>query len=97
MSVANPVHTAVRDHYAELARSSGSCCGGNSLYDAQLLKELPADVSSFSLGCGDPITLATLRPGLLKRSMPICRARATNSRPVKTPAFSPSVIAFMAF
>jgi ubiquinone/menaquinone biosynthesis C-methylase UbiE len=28
-----------------------------------MLSELPDDVSSFSLGCGDPITLAALQPG----------------------------------
>lgn len=57
------VHTAVREHYAELARSSSSCCGDNNLYTDQLLKDLPSEVSSFSLGCGDPITLASLKPG----------------------------------
>lgn len=63
MSVTNPVHTTVREHYAEIARSSSSCCGSNTLYDAQLLKEVPSDVSGFSLGCGDPISVAALRPG----------------------------------
>ncbi len=57
------VHEAVRDHYAELARSSSSCCGSNKLYDEQLLKDLPTDVSSFTLGCGDPITLVKPQPG----------------------------------
>ncbi len=57
------IHTAVSEHYAELARSSSSCCGNNALYDVQLIQDLPADISGFSLGCGDPITLAQLRPG----------------------------------
>lgn len=45
--------------------SSGeSCCGdGNqSLYEIDL-SSLPADVTGLSLGCGDPITLAGLKPG----------------------------------
>ncbi len=57
------VHNSVRDFYAELARSSSSCCGTTDLYAAQLLYDLPTDVAGFSLGCGDPITLATLKPG----------------------------------
>lgn len=63
MQSPTPIHTAVRDHYAELARSSSSCCSSNPLYVEQLLKDLPSDVSNFSLGCGDPITLAALKPG----------------------------------
>jgi len=61
------IHENVREHYAALARTSNSCCGdgtGNSaLYDEKLIQSVPADISSFSLGCGDPITLAALRPG----------------------------------
>jgi arsenite methyltransferase len=62
---ATTIHAAVREHYGELARTSNSCCGSGSstLYDEQLIQAVPADVSSFSLGCGDPITLAELRPG----------------------------------
>ena len=62
---ATTIHEAVREHYGELARTSNSCCSSSSstLYDAQLIQAVPADVSSFSLGCGDPITLAGLRPG----------------------------------
>jgi len=62
------IHETVREYYGERARNSDSCCGpsagcNNDLYDASLISELPADVSSFTLGCGDPITLASLRPG----------------------------------
>jgi arsenite methyltransferase len=39
-------------------------CGCNSkLYDPQLLKDLSVDVTSLSLGCGDPVTIAALNPG----------------------------------
>lgn len=57
------VHDSVREHYAERARNSDSCCGSNALYDDQLLKGLPSDISQFSLGCGNPITTADLKPG----------------------------------
>ena len=59
-----PIHESVRKHYAAQARSGSSCCGGsNLLYPDQLLTNLPDDVASFSLGCGNPISVAALRPG----------------------------------
>jgi SAM-dependent methyltransferase len=64
---ATTIHEAVREHYGELARTANSCCGSGSssstLYDENLIQAVPADVSGFSLGCGDPITLARLQPG----------------------------------
>jgi arsenite methyltransferase len=62
---ATTIHEAVREHYGELARTSNSCCatGSSTLYDEDLIQAVPADVSGFSLGCGDPITLAKLQPG----------------------------------
>jgi SAM-dependent methyltransferase len=64
---ATTVHEAVREHYGELARTSSSCCGSNTgsstLYDEALIQAVPSDISGFSLGCGDPITLAKLQPG----------------------------------
>jgi SAM-dependent methyltransferase len=65
---ATTIHEAVREHYGELARTSNSCCGSGSsgsstLYDEQLMQAMPTDISGFSLGCGDPITLAKLQPG----------------------------------
>src|SRR5512138_2457793 len=64
------VRETVREHYAAQA-TSGSCCGpepccdssSNKLYPVDMLTELPQDVASFSLGCGDPISLAALEPG----------------------------------
>jgi len=63
-----PIHEAVREHYGELARTSTSCCGPDacecgSLYPVDLITEVPSDIANFSLGCGDPITLAALQPG----------------------------------
>jgi arsenite methyltransferase len=41
---------------------TNDCCSP-VLYDAQLLDGLPVDVTGLSLGCGDPVTIADLRPG----------------------------------
>jgi arsenite methyltransferase len=38
-------------------------CNGSALYDASLLEGLPADVTGLSLGCGDPVSIASLREG----------------------------------
>src|SRR5690606_6729087 len=70
--MSDPIHEVVRERYGNLARSSGqSCCGDDcgcntkevKFYDDPLLEGLPADVTSFSLGCGDPVTIAGLQPG----------------------------------
>jgi arsenite methyltransferase len=63
-----PVHDSVREHYANLARTASTCCGPSSsdnvtLYPAEFTAELPSDIAAFSLGCGDPITLAGLKAG----------------------------------
>jgi len=65
-----PIHEAVREHYAERARQSDSCCGSSDccgaqtkLYPADLLKTVPGDIANFSLGCGDPVSLAEFQPG----------------------------------
>lgn len=56
----------------ELKLSAASCCGDSSaascscnstVYDPALLQNLPASVTDLSLGCGDPVTIAALRPG----------------------------------
>jgi SAM-dependent methyltransferase len=53
--------------------AAGSCCGGETppqaldqlerLYEAGDVGELPQEVTELSLGCGDPVTLASLQPG----------------------------------
>jgi ubiquinone/menaquinone biosynthesis C-methylase UbiE len=67
------IHEVVREHYAERAVKSDGCCAPeassaccdakNTLYPEELLAGLPDEVATFSLGCGDPITLAALQPG----------------------------------
>ena len=73
-----PIHDTVREHYAERIKNATSCCGPlrqaqgdasdccspeNNLYPVDLLTTVPSDVASTSYGCGDPITLASLKPG----------------------------------
>jgi arsenite methyltransferase len=69
----NQVHSAVRNHYAKQAQQATDCCASNPssaccdskklLYPEELLSTLPTEIASFSLGCGDPITLADLQAG----------------------------------
>jgi arsenite methyltransferase len=50
---------------------ASNCCGETArnitrveaLYETPDVAELPSDVTGMSLGCGDPVTLATLQPG----------------------------------
>jgi SAM-dependent methyltransferase len=66
LTEADSIRDHVQDFYAQRALNSDSCCGDasdNQLYEADLLENLPEDVAGFSLGCGDPITLAQLQPG----------------------------------
>lgn len=60
------IHDSVRKHYAAQVRSGASCCGSgqaNLIYPKELIAGLPDEVAGFSLGCGNPITAAALRPG----------------------------------
>ena len=65
----DPIHNAVREHYAGIVRAqqegdaccSSGCC--DSLYAADELAGLPGSVTELSLGCGDPVSLADIRPG----------------------------------
>ena len=45
------------------SQSEGDCGCSAGLYDASLIEGLPVDVTGLSLGCGDPVTIAALRPG----------------------------------
>ena len=66
---------AVSSRYGAIAErfepnAQASCCGpddvvlgADTLYDVSLLADLPADVTGLSLGCGDPVTLASLEVG----------------------------------
>ncbi len=52
--------------------TASTCCGGSknavdpaaqAFYQADDLNAMPEDVTNLSLGCGDPVTLASLKPG----------------------------------
>jgi SAM-dependent methyltransferase len=72
------IHETVREYYGARARTASSCCGPSAgqstdccsdasatiaLYDAATVEDLPAEISGFSLGCGNPTALAALQPG----------------------------------
>lgn len=62
-----------RDFDQEITSCCGpsDCCGDTpsnashlqALYETSDVGELPMEVTGMSLGCGDPVTLATLQPG----------------------------------
>jgi arsenite methyltransferase len=65
------IHDVVRERYGSIASTQGaSCCGSDcgcstdvKLYDSALVEGLPAEVTNLSLGCGDPVSIASLKPG----------------------------------
>lgn len=57
------IRSDVKQYYTEAARQGSACCDTNTLYTPEMISGLPADVANFSLGCGNPITAANLRPG----------------------------------
>ena len=74
---AGDIKKTVREHYAAALKepspsssgccsstSQSSCCGNtNLLYEDETVFELPPEVTGISLGCGDPVTLASLLAG----------------------------------
>jgi arsenite methyltransferase len=66
------IHTAVREFYAQKARSFGeTCCGPAAScscstpkhYPAEELEHLPEDLADLTLGCGNPISKIDIHPG----------------------------------
>lgn len=75
-SLTNPeetaaVRAAVRARYGAIAAGRAASCCGNAdstpaavtLYESPDVADLPADIAGLSLGCGDPLALASLQPG----------------------------------
>jgi arsenite methyltransferase len=74
---ADEVRSQVRERYGKIAaefnpKLGASCCGPQNnisldqvqaLYETPEAAELPVDITGLSLGCGDPVTLASLKPG----------------------------------
>ena len=65
----------VKDNYGQIAQQNSSCCGGGSCcsgslpdlskiigYTDEQITEVP-DGANLGLGCGNPLALATLKPG----------------------------------
>lgn len=61
------VHGVVKARYGSIASGGESCCGedccNTTLYDEAMIQDLPVDVTGLSLGCGDPVSIASLKPG----------------------------------
>jgi SAM-dependent methyltransferase len=65
------IYEGVQDRYGKIAQGvNSSCCGessdcgnANDLYGEDALANLPVDVTGLSLGCGDPVSIASLREG----------------------------------
>jgi arsenite methyltransferase len=66
------IHSAVREYYAQKAKSFGeSCCGSDAScscstpknYPAEELRTLPEDLADVTLGCGNPIAKIDIQPG----------------------------------
>src|SRR5215204_941913 len=70
----NAVRESVRQNYGRIASENGSCCGpscctgvaGSSAdklgYSAEDTRNVP-EGSNLGLGCGNPLAIASLRPG----------------------------------
>lgn len=60
------IRGAVKQRYAEIAKSGSSCCGDQTLiqigYGPEELKTLP-EPALMGLGCGNPVRLAGIREG----------------------------------
>lgn len=71
MPAEDSIHTAVRQHYGNIAaasRAGSSCCGPatdccSGGYSAEDLNVLPESVTDLSLGCGNPIVEARIQAG----------------------------------
>ena len=65
------VKEEIRRDYARIAEQGSSCCGPGSAggmaqhagYGAEQLGSVPREAANASLGCGNPLALARLKPG----------------------------------
>lgn len=71
MAIQEVVHQVVQERYGNIASGETTCCGDSGcgcaspvqLYESAMTAELPVDVTGLSLGCGDPVTIASLKRG----------------------------------
>ncbi|MFQ5866579.1 MAG: arsenite methyltransferase [bacterium] len=61
------IKNEVKKRYGQFAEQGSSCCPNYSCcdigYSIDEVKDLPSDISEFSLGCGNPVALADIREG----------------------------------
>ncbi len=62
------IRESVKDFYGNIAADASSGCGcgcgpTNLLYDERTLTDIPDNIANFTLGSGDPISVAKLQPG----------------------------------
>ncbi|MFB0526883.1 MAG: arsenite methyltransferase [bacterium] len=61
------IKKAVKKRYGQFAKQGYSCCPDYSCcdigYSVEEIKDLPVDITEFSLGCGNPGALADIRKG----------------------------------
>jgi arsenite methyltransferase len=68
-SKADQTRTLVREHYGQVARAAGGCCGATPCGYGQTLgyseddQRAAPDGADLGLGCGNPTAIAGLRPG----------------------------------
>jgi len=63
----NKIKKEVKKRYGQFAEQGSSCCPdyscGDIGYTIDEIRDLPSDISEFSLGCGNPVALASIRKG----------------------------------
>jgi len=63
----NEIKKEVKKKYGQFVEQGSSCCPDYSCcdigYTIEEIKDLPLDISEFSLGCGNPVALADIRKG----------------------------------
>jgi len=61
------IKKAVKKRYGQLAEQDSSCCPDYSCcdigYSIKEIKDLPSDISEFSLGCDNPVALSDIKEG----------------------------------
>lgn len=63
----NQIKKEVKKRHGQLAKEGSSCCPDYRCcdidYSIEEIKDLPSDISDFSLGCGNPVALAGIKKG----------------------------------
>ena len=71
MKSSKQIKNIVKKSYADIAKSSGSCCcsdknaqrqSGEMGYSEDEMNKVPAN-SNLGLGCGNPVAITSLKPG----------------------------------